>query len=436
MGFLGAIGCEPHHELPSAQDAAPSPNASILPAPLVTNQNPKNPSSFASGRAVGLQFDSQGKPITPDAGVPPPVAIAANKVVAKDRLRIKDMQGVVMQAKWVWHQLENAPKDPEVAPAKIEELQKLTAHTWKIWLAEPGRLRISFEGVAFPIPKGSELRARFDLLGHVFVFPDANQYRVVPVGSLRSLFGDRRLDVIPLNTSVPKAKGAGKTLLGITSQRSEITSDLGTLLIDFIKIPEAQLSAVLLCRTLVELMAVTPETSICSTGQLPVHAEYRWKQGGQLNFEVTAMERKVEMRVLEMYCPPPAASFADTQMPPLSSGVFLDKQALVSIRKQATKNKTTSEDAPGEGIVAVNATDSLQYLVLDGVPIAWVMPGKSQYVIGPVNGRYSVQWRNFLGDKVGKAQVVEVPARVSIGEKPKEPKTVPGKSPPEKKKTP
>ena len=49
------------------------------------------------------------------------------------------------------------------------------------------------------------------------------------------------------------------------------------------------------------------------------------------------------------------------------------------------------------------------------VPVAAVPAGKERYLIGTQRGRYSVQWRTFLGEKVMPAQVVEFPAKISYG---------------------
>jgi hypothetical protein len=54
-------------------------------------------------------------------------------------------------------------------------------------------------------------------------------------------------------------------------------------------------------------------------------------------------------------------------------------------------------------------------LSLDGIPALWVPAFGEQYVIGPLRGRYLVQWRTFLGEKVGAPQLVEVPARLTYG---------------------
>ncbi len=55
------------------------------------------------------------------------------------------------------------------------------------------------------------------------------------------------------------------------------------------------------------------------------------------------------------------------------------------------------------------------YLLLDGVPVVAVPANSERYVIGPQRGRYSVQWRTFLGERIAPPQTVEMPARLSYG---------------------
>jgi hypothetical protein len=59
----------------------------------------------------------------------------------------------------------------------------------------------------------------------------------------------------------------------------------------------------------------------------------------------------------------------------------------------------------------------LQYLMLEGVPVAWVPPGSQVEILGPKAGRYSVGWRDFYGSEIAPASVVQLPARVSVGER-------------------
>ncbi len=60
----------------------------------------------------------------------------------------------------------------------------------------------------------------------------------------------------------------------------------------------------------------------------------------------------------------------------------------------------------------------LAYMLVDGVPVVAVPPASERYVIGPPRGRYVVQWRTFLGEKIEPPRTVEFPARLVHGTSP------------------
>src|SRR4029079_12064301 len=102
--------------------------------------------------------------------------------------------------------------------------------------------------------------------------------------------------------------------------------------------------------------------------------------------------------------------------PPQASGVLLTREELAELRSRAVQSeKAAGDGAPGEGLTAVNRTDVLSYVLLDGVAIGWVRPHGDQYVIGPKPGRYTVSWRDFFGMEVETPRAIELPARVVLG---------------------
>jgi hypothetical protein len=68
------------------------------------------------------------------------------------------------------------------------------------------------------------------------------------------------------------------------------------------------------------------------------------------------------------------------------------------------------------GVLLVNATDELRVVWIDGVPIGWVGPGARLAVAGLLRGRYTLEWRTFLGDVVGAAEQLAVPGASKIGD--------------------
>jgi hypothetical protein len=393
-----------------------SPNASILPAPLAT-EPPETPvdAGIPDGAPYGLMADSQGRLIIPDAGAPPPEVLRGDQPMTPEAPPSKDLAGVTVEAIFRHRNLPAPPKAPEVSAEGIKEAQKLTAPTWKVDLTENGRMRVEFTSRAMPLPAHSELRARSDRYGHVVLWPNATDYRVVPPGALRTVMGERRVDVTPLSAGTVKAQGEGKKL-GLPTRKVELGSSLGTLKLELGKSVEVGEGGALLCRALVEIVGIDPKTPACQAGELPLVASYTWQDGGGIDFEVTAINKRTDIPANEMLVPPPGASYQPSGLPAVPGGVFMTREEVAAFRS-APMQLPPPEDpaAPGEGFIAANATDTLAYVFLDGVPVVAVPPNDQRYVIGTARGRYVVQWRTFLGDRIGPAKTVEMPAKLVNG---------------------
>ena len=80
---LLSIGCPSHSKKAAQKDTPnePSPNASILPAPLASGTElvPRPHASSPEGGRVGIPADSAGRLIVPEAGVPPPRAFRGRR---------------------------------------------------------------------------------------------------------------------------------------------------------------------------------------------------------------------------------------------------------------------------------------------------------------------------------------------------------------------
>lgn len=415
-----------------------SPNASILPSPLtsagstdlsktaftVASAAPTSTASAArpatAGSAARAAWASGSGEVAPRGVAPEALPVARPMRVSEplpvDMLSAREAGGVSFGGEWRWLDAPSAPKAPEVSAEGLAAARRLTALRWSVSLAETGRMRVSFDGRAFPLPLGTELRARADRFGHALVFPAGREYRTVPAGALRALFGDLRLDVTPLVTGEVRPRGAGAPHHGAAVRRVDVISRLGTLHLDTVRSPEAGFGAVLLCRMLVELVAVDPTTPACAWGELPVRAHYTWPSGGSVLFEAGEISRQKETPPHELLCPPSGASFAASATPPTSPGVLLTRDEAAAFRRQPVDTPPPGSGAPAEGLVVRNGTDGVRALVLDGVPVAWVLPGAEHAIVGLSRGRYVMQGRSFLGDTIEAPRTIELPARLTIGE--------------------
>jgi hypothetical protein len=408
------IGCSRDESAFSVASAnEPSPNASILPQPLA----PGTESGWRDAGRGGLPADAAGRLSLPEASVPPPEPLREDVPMPRDTLTSRDGVGVTLEAKFAWTDLPAAAAVPEAHPEAIQKARDKTALGVLIDLAQAGRMRFTIASVAFPLPKNSEIRSATQHYGHVLVWPDANAYRVLMPGTIRALLAERRADVTPLTRGKAKPVGTGG-FLGLETERTEVTGALGRVMLEQSTQPIAGGSGALLCRLLLELIAVQPQSSVCSAEATPLKAEFRWLERGRLQFEVTSLTRRTDLPIGQLYVPPAGAEFKAGELPPQAAGLMLTQAELARFRARPTSNEQPSPDAPGEGIAAVNRTDLLRYVLLDGVPIAWVKPRSEQYVIGPPPGRYSVAWRDFLGTELQPAITIGLPARVTVGAEP------------------
>ncbi|MBK9261258.1 MAG: hypothetical protein IPM54_15810 [Polyangiaceae bacterium] len=415
--MLAALGCEAPTKAPAgAVDAGTSPNASILPAPLAAEAPPEPPDAGVPDGAYGLLADSTGRLILPDAAAPPPEMLRGDQPMTAESPLLKDVAGASLEAVFRLRDVPAPPKAPEVSQEGIKAAAALTAPKWKIDLTETGRMRIVFMSRAMPLPMNSELRARTDRYGHVVLWPNATDYRVVPPGAIRTVLGERRVDVTPMSPGTVKQQGEGKRL-GLATRKVEVTSALGSVRMELGKTNDVGEGGALLCRTLVEIVGVDPRTKVCASGEVPLSASYAWQDGGGIDFEVTSLSKRTDIPTNEVLVPPPGATYQPSGLPQSPAGVFLTRDEVVAFRSAPLALPPVDDPrAPGEGFVAVNESDALAYFFLDGVPVVAVPPTEQRYVIGTARGRYVIQWRTFLGDRIGPSKTVALPARLSFGE--------------------
>ncbi len=349
-----------------------------------------------------------------DAAAPPPEPMRPDVGLPAEPPGSKELVGLALQAVIRWRDVPLPPKAAEVSAEGLREAAKLTALAWNVEVSESGRMRIVFASHALPLPRGSELRARSDRYGNLVLWPNATDYRIAAPGTLRPLLGEQRADVTPLSIATPVSAGEGKRL-GTKTRKVELASSLGVVKLEVARFVEAGEGGPLFCRALVELVGVDPRVAVCEAGEVPLAASYAWKDGGGISIEVTSVARKTDLSPADMVSPPLGASFASAGLPVSPAGIFLTRDELAAFRTSPLALPAKEDpSAPGEGFIAENGSDALQYLLIDGVPVVAVPPGAERYVIGPPKGRYVVQWRTFLGDRVLPPQTVELPLRIVL----------------------
>ncbi len=393
----GAVGCSRTSAgVLDVPDAPASPQAKAVPAQLA---------------AVPPLSPSGALPFSLDAG-PPPVPLRGDLAAAGDVVGAKEVVGYTLHALFRPAEVPPPPRAPEVSQGGLEAARRKTESRMTIDLSAT-RARIVL-GTGFVLPAESELRARVDRYGFFLLAPGGASYRTAAPGSLRALLGERRLDVAPLSPADVAPRGDGPRLLGYRTRRVELVTRAANATIEIAHVPDSGDGGSLVCRALLDLVNAPPATPLCGWEDVPLHADLRWTTRGALAFEVTGIARHTDLSPLVLAAPPATCVFLPTPPPPSPGEALLGQNDLAALRLQPVDVPDAGIDA-ALGLVLVNSTDELRVAWLDGVPVAWVGPGARIAVAGLVKGRYSLQWRTFLGDVIDAAETVTVPGKSRVG---------------------
>ncbi len=413
-GALVACTTSSPPPLPVPSSDTPSPNASILPAPLAPARlldAGVDAAADAGNVAVSHPPDSAA----PDAAAPPPRALREDVPVDVDPLPVKEIRpGLALTARFSWPGLTAAP--PAEADGRVvERLGAETARVVRITLSPAGRMRLVVDGVTFPVERGVELRSRFDRYGHVVVWPDQHGYRVLQPGTVRAFFNEGRADVLALDPATTSDAQPG-TALGWDATTVVLGTDLGQLTLTQARVPGSATSGALVCRLLLELLCAEPTTPACGIDLVPTRGEYAWADGGKLLFEVISLTRPTEVDANALRVPPLVPSFKGDLLPVSPSGPLVGSGDLRALRRHDVPAPPTDGGAPpSSGLELTNRTDTLAYALLDGVPVARVAPIHSVTLPTLRPGRYSLRWTDFLGSEVTAAESLTVPGASSHG---------------------
>lgn len=431
--FAGALvggallGCEDSSESKVVRPSAlrselsdePSPNASILPEPLSSEQGPRQKRGSTEPKLIQVER-------------PEPEALPVGRELPLDDLpRGAVGSGYVLEGRFVLPLAESrlqAGEDseflwPQVTISLLEELPEQTARMSLNW-----RTHTSW------LPRGTELRMRADRLGTVVIWPDGRSYRQAPVGSLFALLSDRRVDRLPpvestLEELTVEQRGNRKW------RRVEVSTSLGTAQLESVLLPELPYAAPLLCAFLAELMRVEARPELCAEGYLPLALSVEWKNGGHFKFEVTEYDSKLNLELGRFRIPPALPIYKRGELPP-SEGLFLtlEQQAeklAIKLERESfaptpesppapdgavlPPTETTLPPQPPDELELHNATDRPLILILDRLPVQFLGAGKT-LSLRVRRESMRVAASDFFGQAQFDKGVVGIPQRVRFGE--------------------
>jgi hypothetical protein len=393
FALLLLAACDPTNPLQQPGDPKTEPGQTVL--PLETG--------MLAGRDGGLPPPLDETNSVADAAPPPPEPFEPNEALPVDRLDSATLTGASLVATWQWR---NAVAPAAQATDAVKAAARAARARWTIRVAAAGRMRVEIDTRAQPVPAGTAFLARADRYGTLVLWPGQTKYRVLVPGALRNVLGEHRADVSPTARGAIEAHGSGERL-GLPTRRVVVSSTLGKADFELAAIEEAGLGGPLVCRMLLEIIGVDPGTEPCSEGEVPLRAELAWSTGGGVLFEVEDVDRASELTAAELATPPPRVPFVSDGLPGALRAVFFEEEALGAFR--------TGGAAPAERATAENRSDRLLFLLVDGVPVATVPPWQKVQVRGLKSGRYSIQWRSFLGDIESNGSEIDLPSALVYG---------------------
>jgi hypothetical protein len=408
--FVAVAGCEQRRAEPPAAPSAnePSPNASILPAPLA-----------AGPKKVAARDAGHGPPsdAATDAGAPEPPRTIRDDDILPGESELRVGTGVTLEAHFRW--LDGPPaRAPESNVELLNKARDKTAFDVMVDLSSVGRLRLAFASRTFPLLPGAELRARDDRYGHILLWPNGSSYTPLAPGTLRAALGEARLDVTPLADPSVTLVGAGN-MLGMATQKQRVETSIGKLELEQAAAPASGPGGALFCRLLLELVAVSPESAACRSDWVPLRAEYVWGSGVRFVLEVTKLAKRAELPIEKLLTPPADADTRRGELPGTPFVALIEERELSEFRTRALLPPGKVEPtAPKLGLVFHNRGDGPRYLLIDGVPVVWLRADAEWLVSGLKPGRYSVQARDFFGAESTPPKVLELPARFLVGDEP------------------
>lgn len=383
-----------------------SPNARILPAPLVSARTSSGePSVDGSPTALTRLPAAPPRPFPVDGEVTAEIAPA------------RDGWLLELRGEFAWPELDarsvevlSSGRRSSPGPTALPTRPEL-----RLFVSPQGSLTVEIASPTMALPVGAQLRSRSDRWGHVVVWPDRRSYRVAPRGSLRALFNERRVDVSPLVAGRVETGENGRRF-GLPTQRRTIEGPLGKVMLESARVAGLAEGGLLVCRLLLELARIQSSGEVCLAEELPVEAQYFWSRGGELWFRVTALQRHASFSALEapdlFDIPPPMPILKPGELPPESGQLLWPAPTLAQL--------WGASDGNSAELLLSNPNDLPIYVLVDRLPLARVPPlGHTRWTTQ--RRTRSVSFRDFLGEHTFPARNVEPPGELVLGAPPAEP---------------
>jgi len=233
----------------------------------------------------------------------------------------------------------------------------------------------------------------------------------LPTGSMRALFEEGLPDVGPSLATNSKTAGSARWLDWDT-ERTAVTNSLGHATLDQTTATNAGVAGRLLCRWLIEFINADPASSVCQNDLVPVRAQFTFTGGGKAEFIVTQSTKKQEYATLGIGVPPQGSSLNVRDLPRATEG---NAALLGEYRNRAAPRPAAAGSTTPTGLAVANHTLGLRALIVDGITIAWLLPGEERNIPELLSGTYVVAWRDFLGNSVEAPKNVTLPARLTVG---------------------
>lgn len=404
LAFVATLYVSGRREAPLPSGTASveaSPNASILPQPLATK-----PTQPDAARSVATDLRQRSAtPVEPPRhareDVPltdVPVERPAPSSSVRVEPRPPTTNGLFLTFTVGWPGRPVSVKNRALA----DDRRPVSAPKVLATVAPHGRALLEIGGAGLSLPKGAQIGARADLLSYVLLWPEGARYRILPQGTVRALWAERRADVTPLAAPSKVEPQPPGRFQAIATRRELIDGQLAQLALEQVDDADAGLGGPLVCRWLLELagLLATP-TGPCRPDSVPVRADFTWKSGGKLELHADELKRVV-LALDALRVPPPRAVF-DREHLPLADKALLGDEAIARLVPDAAPSSSAAAAAP-PGLLARNDEYVYRQLLIDGVPVALVAPRAEVALRTLPSGVHSIAWADLLGSPVQARQ--------------------------------